>query len=196
MSSAFDCNKRNTFTNKSPVKTETAAEPVKLVVNPIQIIQAGIPFNTAKASAIRNHMHANILFNGQRIFIFRQGNGWTNISLNSTASDPALTCAPAEALKIAYTSFKSCPDVSDVTIEMVNGTTVNSSDIDSIVWEDMPRADTSGSSSGSAPSMTDGETIIMEVRAVSTALSAFVTQTTEKLDTLVAALPAAKKPRA
>ena len=52
------------------------------------------------AAPIRQHMHANVTHDGQRIFIFRQVNGWTNISLDSTDTSPKLTCDPITVLNL------------------------------------------------------------------------------------------------
>jgi hypothetical protein len=58
-----------------------------------------------------------VLNDGQRIFIFRQVNGWTNISLESTENAPKLTCHPITALITAWKEFSTCPAVSEVIIK-------------------------------------------------------------------------------
>ena len=172
--SAFACNKRNTFNSKSPVKAESAPEPVTLVIHPVQIITADIPFSTAKAGAIRAHMHAHIKNDEQKkIFIFRSANGWTNISLDSTAAKPQLTCSPVAALHTAFEQFNACPDVSTVTMKMLDGTVIEKKDIDGIQWGDMP-IEADGDEAGTSSSgQTDGDLILTELRALAAAFKTF-----------------------
>ena len=62
-------------------------------------------------------MHLNITIDGQRVFLFRPINGWTNIALDATETNPKLTANPITALKLAYTKFNECTAVSSVTIK-------------------------------------------------------------------------------
>ena len=117
-SSPFGCNSNNLFGQMSKKLSAAApAEPVLLIADPMQFITAVIPYSTKQAANIRKHMHENVLHEGQKIFIFRQGNGWTSIALESTAEVPKLTCEPTMALKIAWREFNNCLHVSTVTIK-------------------------------------------------------------------------------
>ena len=117
-SSPFGCNaKKSSFGNSLKGKEVIPREPVTLVADKNQIITALIPYNSKQAAPIRLHMHSNILIDGQRVFIFRTINGWTNVSLESTESNPKLTADPITVLKLAHTKFSECPAVSTVTIK-------------------------------------------------------------------------------
>lgn len=131
-SSPFGCNKKSSF--GSPFKGKEKASPpedVTLIADKSQVITAIIPFGTKVSPAIRQFMHANILCpEKKRIFIYRDGNGWTNIDLKSTEQTPMLTANPIYCLKTAYTAFNDCPQVKDVIIKWTDGTVV--SDYDAI----------------------------------------------------------------
>ena len=117
MSSAFGCNspqKNSLFKSKMAGKQTVTPEDVTIVIDKCQVITALVPFQTKQASAIRTHMHQNILDNGQKIFIYRSINGWTNIALDSTESAPKLTCDPITTLKIAHKEFNACTAVGNV----------------------------------------------------------------------------------
>jgi hypothetical protein len=118
MSSPFACNaKKSLFGGKAKSKDVAPPERVTLIVDKSQVVTALIPYQTKQANAIRAHMHQSVLHDGQRIFIFRQVNGWTNISLESTESVPKLTCDPITTLITAWREFSTCPSVSDVVIK-------------------------------------------------------------------------------
>ena len=117
MSSPFGCNQKNLFGSKAKPKDKPGPEPVTLVANKNQVITAIIPFNTKQAANIRQHMHANVTHDGQRIFLYRAQNGWTNISLESTESAPKLTCDPTQTLIIAWKAFNECPLVNPLQIK-------------------------------------------------------------------------------
>jgi hypothetical protein len=117
-SNPFDCNqKKSAFGSPAKAKAVIPREPVTLVADKNQIITAIIPYNSPQAAPIRQHMHSNITIDGQRVFIFRPVNGWTNIALNSTAENPKLTADPITVLKLAHTKFSECPSVSSVSIK-------------------------------------------------------------------------------
>jgi hypothetical protein len=116
--SPFGCNQRNSlFGGKGKGTPNSKPEPVTLIASKTQVITAIIPFSTPKAAAIRQHMHSNVLHDGQRIFYYRQQNGWTNIALTSTETSPKVTCDPVTTLKIAWREFNSCPFVSPLEIK-------------------------------------------------------------------------------
>ena len=117
-SNPFDCNqKKSAFGSPAKAKAVIPRESVTLVADKNQIITAIIPYNSPQAAPIRQHMHSNITIDGQRVFIFRPVNGWTNIALNSTAENPKLTADPITVLKLAHTKFSECPSVSSVSIK-------------------------------------------------------------------------------
>ena len=119
-SSVFGCNKQssNLFKGGKLSKEKTAApEPVILIADKNQVITAIIPFNTPMAASIRQHMHTTVLNDGQKIFIYRSVNGWTNIALDSSEAAPKLTCDPVTTLIKAWTEFNKCPQVSNITIK-------------------------------------------------------------------------------
>ena len=117
-SNPFDCNqKKSAFGSPAKAKAVIPRESVMLVADKNQIITAIVPYNSPQAAAIRQHMHSNITVDGQRVFIFRPVNGWTNIALNSTAESPKLTADPITVLKLAHTKFSECPSVSSVSIK-------------------------------------------------------------------------------
>ena len=148
MSSPFGCNQKSTIgTAFSGKAKETAPpEPVVIVVDKSQVVTAIIPFGTKNAASIRSHMHGNILIDGQKCFIYRNMNGWTNIGLESTATAPRLTFDPITVLKKAVPEFDACPFVSTVTIKWTDGTTINGYDaIDGLdgMFDPLPVADES-----------------------------------------------------
>jgi hypothetical protein len=118
MSSPFACNpKKSLFGGKAKSKEVLTPETVTLIADKSQVITAMIPYQTKQANTIRSHMHQTVLHEGQRIFIFRQVNGWTNISLESTENVPKLTCDPITTLITAYREFSTCPAVGNVVIK-------------------------------------------------------------------------------
>lgn len=148
MSSPFGCNQKNTIGSAFSGKAKETAppEPVIIVVDKSQVVTAIIPFGTKHAAAIRSHMHGNILIDGQKCFIYRNMNGWTNIGLESTATAPRLTFDPITVLKKAVPEFDACPFVSTVTIKWTDGTTINGYDaIDGLdgMFDPLPVADES-----------------------------------------------------
>ena len=120
MSSPFGCNsapKNSLFKSKLAGKQVIPPEDVTLVIDKSQVITAIIPFQTKQAAAIRAHMHQNIIDNGQKIFLYRGVNGWTNIALDSSESAPKLTCDPITTLKIAHREFNACTSVNNVIMK-------------------------------------------------------------------------------
>ena len=170
--SPFDVNRRDSFVRASPTRKQSAPESVRLTAQLCGIICALIPFQTSKAKAIREWMHANVLTpddERNRVFIYRQNNGWTNISLKSTAAAPDLTLDPVTTLKIAHAKFNECPDVSDVTIMMEGSNTpITYEQIDEIQFLPLPApsADNGGVAGPSGTHRTDADTIIDKVDAV------------------------------
>ena len=70
------------------------------------------------AGKIREFMHEYVRNEeGQKIFIFRQVNGWTNIALDATEANPKLTADPITTLIKASTEFAKCSAVSKVEIK-------------------------------------------------------------------------------
>lgn len=167
-SSPFACNANNLFASKAKGKAAVAPpEAVELIADKSQIITAIIPFGTKQAANIRKHMHENIIYEGQRIFIFRQVNGWTTISLDSTEASPKLTIDPITALKIAWREFNSCPFVNPLTIKWKGSPTVlGFDDIDLMEpqFTPLPTADVGNDNNG--VNKTDGEVIYDAIDAL------------------------------
>jgi hypothetical protein len=125
MSSPFACNAKQSLFGKNKIDNQVKPEPVTLVADKSQVITAIIPFSTKMASKIREHMHEYVRNDeGQKIFIFRQVNGWTNISLEATEDNPKLTEDPIKTLIKAWTEFNRCPSVSKVDIKWTGSDTV------------------------------------------------------------------------
>lgn len=148
--SAFDCNGnrngRNTLglSNGGSLlspggRPAPPPEPVTLVAQRSQIVEAKISFNTPRANEHRQCLHSKcILDDGSKVFIFRQQNGWTTVHLNSSADNPQLTTDPTSALRIAYPAFMGCAGVSTVTIRKADGTIVPFDQIAAIEYDDLP----------------------------------------------------------
>ena len=160
-SSPFGCNQKNLFGTKAKGKENVAPEPVSLVADKqFSVIDAVIPFSTKQAATIRSWMHNNVLFDGQKIFIFRSINGWTNIALDSTENAPKLTCNPHAALKIAYDQFMACNAVSEVTIKWKGGTDkIARSEIDNMEFDALPDQNPDGNEDAAGGSKTDAEVL-------------------------------------
>ena len=95
----------------------TGPEAVSAVVNPTLIVQALIPHNTPRSKAIRQYLSAFCLnVRNERVFVFRQGSGWTSVALDSTPERPKLTCDPVSACNMLLHMGSQCPDVSTVTL--------------------------------------------------------------------------------
>ena len=158
-SSPFGCNKKNSFASSlSKAKEAAAPEPVMLIADKSQVITAVIPFNTKNAAPIRQHMHQNVTENGQKIFIYRNINGWTNISLESTESAPKLTCDPITTLTTAWREFTNCAAVSKVTIKWAGSATeLGFDDIKGMETQFDPLPEAAAEESGASSSKTDAE---------------------------------------
>ena len=167
--SPFGCNQKNSFGSKLNKLKETGPpKPVTIIAEANQVITAIIPFNTKRAAEIRQHMHSHITENGQRVFIYRSVNGWTNISLESTESAPKLTCDPITTLKMCWREFTNCPAVSTVTIKWKGSDdALGYDDIDGMQaqFEDLP-AESEAAQDGSA-SKTDAEILYDHIDALS-----------------------------
>jgi len=159
-SSPFGCNNNSLFAKKMKTENKTnPPEPVELIADKSQIITAVIPFGTKQAANIRAHMHSKIVFEGKRMFIYRQVNGWTNIALESTEAKPLLTVPPCMALKVAYREFNDCAAVSDVTIKWKGSTApLTYEDIDGMESEFTPLP-ADGEDDTAVPNKSDGEAI-------------------------------------
>ena len=162
-------NAKNSFSSPNS-KPKSPPEAVECTFYHNQILVLKIPFSTARAAEIRNYMHTNILTDdGNKIFLFRQGSGWTNVSLDSTASHPKVTCDPTFALHRVLT-FKNCPAVSTVTIK--NGITgelvTTDEEIESIAFETLESniTDTDNSNEASSSGKTDAEHIMEHINIV------------------------------
>ena len=185
-SSPFGCNQNSLF-GKQNKKSTAAAPPeaVELIADPCQVITAVIPFGTKQAPNIRKTMHENITHDGQRIFIYRQVNGWTNISLESTETAPKLTADPITALKTAWREFNSCPFVSAVNIKWKGQNNVlGYDDIDHMETQFVPLP--TGDESDE-PKKTDGEVIfdtINEVKDKLVAMDTKISYLTDVIDSI------------
>ena len=159
-SSPFGCNQKNLFGSKAKPQVASVPEPVGLVAEKNQVITALIPFQTKKAAEVRQHMHANIIENGQKIFIYRAVNGWTNISLESTETSPKLTCDPITTLKTAYREFTNCGAVSKVTIKWKGSDNeLGYDDIDAMEPEFDPLPEETADTTAAGGSKTDAEVL-------------------------------------
>ena len=96
-------------------RTGPEAAQVKVFVS--QIVQALIPHNTPRSKNIRQWlMNYALTGRNERVFIFRNGSGWTTVALSSTADRPAVTINPVRAVELMLAMEQHCPDVSTVTI--------------------------------------------------------------------------------
>ena len=184
---AFSSQRGNLFGSKSKGKDKAPPEDVTLVASKSQVITAIIPFGTKNAQAIRQHMHQNIVTEtdpkGQRIFIFRQVNGWTNIHLESTEEKPKLTCDPVTVLKIAWREFSACPQVGTLKIKWENSDAALAyEDIDNMETQFDALPDESDEPSG--PAKTDAEMIYDKVEEVSTKVDELNGKFTHVVDSL------------
>lgn len=168
-SSPFGCNQKSSFGNKLGKAKETAPpEPVVIFAEQNQVITAIIPFNTKRAAEIRQHMHANITNDGQRVFIYRSVNGWTNISLESTPASPKLTCDPIGTLKMAYREFTACAAVSTVTMKWKESDTpIAFDDLDTLSFEDLPTEAAGEPDAGGSTNKSDAEILYDQIDALS-----------------------------
>ena len=173
-SSPFGCNANNLFGKKAKtIGPPAPPEPVVLEADKSQVITAIIPFGTRNAANIRKTMHDTIVIDGQRIFMYRTVNGWTNIHLESTELVPKLTCEPKAALKIAWAAFNNCPNVSTTTLKWKGQTdTLTYDDIDNMDFNPLPVGD------GDGPDATTGNKTDAEV------LHDMLKEMTEKVETL------------
>jgi hypothetical protein len=107
----------NANNGPAPQGPRTGPEAVQIQVFVSQIVKALIPYNTPRSKNIRMWL-MNYCLNesNERVFIFRQPSGWTNVSLSSTPHVPAITCNPVRAVELASSMEQHCPDVSTVTI--------------------------------------------------------------------------------
>ena len=186
MSSPFACNANNLFGNKAKGKSAAApAEPVELIADKkYQVITAIIPFGTRQAANIRKHMHENVTHEGQRIFVFRQMNGWTTIALDSTETAPKLTVNPIVALKTAWREFSACPFIDPLTIKWKDSSTVLTyDDIDLMETQFDPLPDCDPDTT-TGKNVTDGEVIYDAITAVDKKVVALDTKLAHCVDIL------------
>ena len=161
----FGCNqKKSVFGSPAKAKEVKPREPVTLIADKNQVITALIPYNSAHAAVIRQHMHSNITVDNQRLFLFRPVNGWSNIALDSTAENPKLTADPITVLKLAHTKFSECSAVSTVTIKWAGSDEVlNYEDIDNMEPMFIPLPESQGPV---AEAKTEGEFLMDKLNEV------------------------------
>ena len=107
-------------------------------------------------------MHAHILVDNKRIFIYRPANGWTNIALDSTEFSPKLTCDPVLAITTAWTELQKCRYVSQVTGRWDDGSTFTLDNIPTMVFDPLPEPTRAPDQPIEAP-QTDAEAIETKV---------------------------------
>ena len=161
----FGCNqKKSVFGSPAKAKEVKPREPVTLIADKNQVITALIPYNSAHAAVIRQHMHSNITVDNQRLFLFRPVNGWSNVALDSTAENPKLTADPITVLKLAHTKFSECSAVSTVTIKWAGSEEVlNYEDIDKMEPMFIPLPESQGPV---AEAKTEGEFLMDKLNEV------------------------------
>ena len=98
----------------------TPAEDLIVVVDASQVVKVLLPFNTARAPAIRQYAQSYLVDeNNRRVLIFRKdmegGPAWTNIALDATAFEPKLTM---------------CPDIARIIFKSTGGAVLELSDIE------------------------------------------------------------------
>ena len=128
---------RGTLTNGSRKLPATPAEDLLVVVDASQVVRVLLPFNTARAPAIRQYAQSYLVDeNNRRVLIFRKdmdgGPAWTNIALDATAYEPKLTMAPYELCVLVETKMSMCPDVARVLFKSTGGAVITLSDIERI----------------------------------------------------------------
>jgi hypothetical protein len=101
------------------VSPTTPPEIIRAVIATSQIVAVHLPFQTPRAAAVRQFMHARVLNkNNQKMFYWRRetNNLWTNIALDSRPDAPKLTATPVEAAIALTTVLTQCPDVGNVQL--------------------------------------------------------------------------------
>ena len=94
-------------------------ERIRAIVSKKGIVGVAVPFQTPRANAVRQFIHARLLNrHNQKIFLWRavMNNMWTNIALNSTPERPELTATPVECCILLMTVLIQCPDVGEVNL--------------------------------------------------------------------------------
>jgi hypothetical protein len=116
---SFDVNTKSPYSGRA--KQNTPKEPVTLTCQKNQIFQLKLPFQTPRASGIREFMHSNMLNDdGKKLFIFRKETEWTNVALDASAEDPKTTWLPHATLHKVFL-FEHCQDVSKLTVKLGGG---------------------------------------------------------------------------
>ena len=118
----------------------TPREAVPATFHKSRVVVLHVPFQTPRASAIRQFVAARLLNeNNQRLFVFRTatGNTWTNISLASTPTNPALTAEPAEIARKLTTILTTCTDVSTVTLHNEEGAVITAEQVSNMTFDDL-----------------------------------------------------------
>jgi hypothetical protein len=114
----------------------TPREPCSFTFHRSRVVVATIPYNTARAAAIRTFMAARILNDAnQRVFVFRGATGWTSVAANSTPEVPAVTCDPAEIARKVTSILTQCPDVSTVTLTNESGQQITAEDVSNMNFD-------------------------------------------------------------
>ena len=125
-----------------------------------QIVHVDLPFNTARASAIRQYCGSFLVDDrGRRLLIFRkETNGWTNIHHDSTAGQPKLTIDPVSFCEKLVSCLGSCPDVGRVKLYDESGAHI---DVETVRL--MPFAPLEGSDVAPLPGGTIGDTPVVDL---------------------------------
>lgn len=125
---------RGGFSNGARKLPATPAEDLIVVVDASRVVKVLLPFNTARAPAIRQFAQSYLVDDqNRRVLIFRKdmegGPAWTNIALDATAYEPKLTMAPYELCVLVETKMAMCPDIARVIFRSVSGTVITLADI-------------------------------------------------------------------
>ena len=157
---SFDCNETNSYSGRALAKTPK--EPVDAIAYKNQVVQLKIPFQTPRASEIRTFMHTHLLNDEtqQRLFVFRKGNGWTNIHLEASAANPKITWLPHAILHKVFL-LEKCEAVSRLTVKKGagfddEGATILFDDIEALDFDSLePAVSSDGPPSGASTSGAD-----------------------------------------
>ena len=126
--------------NQNPHQAATPLERIRATVSTRGIVAVGVPFQTPRAQAVRQFMHARLLNkDNQKMFIWRAqtNNLWTNIHLNSTPEAPLLTAPPVECATSLTTILTQCPDVSEVNLYDEQNNLLSLDDVRGMEFDDL-----------------------------------------------------------
>lgn len=114
-----------------PPPPRTPPEMVYVTVKLSQVVVVDLPYQTPRATAIRNYCASFLLdSNNRRLIYFRRENGWTNIALDATPMEPKLTMEPAALCRLLDAKLTQCPDVQRVEFKSESGEVVTLDQID------------------------------------------------------------------